>query len=315
MTIDPEDSGIAGVAITLTGTTFDGVPISRTTSSLTDGSFLIDGLPEGTYSITRGTPSESFLRVGGQAAGDHGGNATVPGTISEITLGAVDDAEGYLFAFIPIPRIGLAKTVQSNPPPNPDGSFTITFRTLIRNYSLEPLEAITVEDPLSGSLPGFGTFVAGGAGAALTAGEYTIQTSPAFVGSCPAGLPNGGFDGDSDDVLGTIGSLGIGESCTIEWAIRFEPIVPILAPGYQNQSGASGTGSHTGDDVEDLSHSGSNPDPDGNGDPRDNSTPTPVPVTLVADVTAVVDFPSSVDPLEEVAGEVVGMEDPRWDRA
>ena len=52
---------------------------------------------------------------------------------------------------------------------------------LVKNYSLKPLTGIVVNDPLAGATPSFGTFVAGGAAAVLTLGQYTINMMHCLV--------------------------------------------------------------------------------------------------------------------------------------
>ncbi|NNM35394.1 MAG: DUF11 domain-containing protein, partial [Gemmatimonadetes bacterium] len=129
--IDATDTGMAGIAMTLTGTAFDGSPVSVTVNTDANGNFTLPDLPEGTYTIQRGAVVEPFLTVGQQVVGDRGGNAVVVPDISGIALGEVDTGTGYLFGFVPQARIGVAKRTLAAPLLNPDSSFTVDFRLVV----------------------------------------------------------------------------------------------------------------------------------------------------------------------------------------
>ncbi|HMS01687.1 MAG TPA: SdrD B-like domain-containing protein, partial [Gemmatimonadaceae bacterium] len=121
---DPVDTGIGSIAMTLTGTAFDGSAVSRSVNTAADGTFSISGLPEGSYAVQRGTVSEAFLTVGQQRAGTSGGNAATPPNITGIALAENATATDYRFAFVPQARLGLAKRVAGTPVANTDGSIT-----------------------------------------------------------------------------------------------------------------------------------------------------------------------------------------------
>ena len=163
--VDPTDTGISGITMTLTGTAFDGSPVSLTTGTNGSGNFSFGNLPEGSYTIQRGAVAETFLAVGQQIVGDRAGDAGTVGEISSITLGGIDTGTGYLFGFVPQARIGVAKRSLAAPVLNPDSSFTVDFRLVMENFSLETLNAVSLTDPLTGGAPRFGAYVAGGAGA------------------------------------------------------------------------------------------------------------------------------------------------------
>ena len=303
--LDPEDTGLPGVPLTLMGTAFDGTAISRTGVTDAAGTFVFEDLPRGEYSVTRGTPTEPNLVPGGQELGNRGGDASVPGTISGIELGDLDTGEEYTFYFVPQARLGLAKRLLGSPEVQSDGSFLITFRIRAENFSLEELSGVSVADPLSGPTPGLGTFIAGGPAADLLPGTYTVQSLPAFAGVCPGGVVNSGFDGDGDALLASIPLLApSGGSCEIDLAVRFEPVIPLPAGGYTNQAVGEGAGVLSGQSPTGFSQSGESPDPDGDGDPSNNSEPTPIPLVPLADLTVSLDFPAPVDAGDEVVGTV-----------
>lgn len=285
------DTGISGIGMTLTGTAFNGLAVSKSVTTNGDGEYIFVGLPEsdGTgYTITRGAVSEAHLTVGQQTATHGGTNVGTTGQMSNISLGEFTNLSGFLFGYIPRPRIGLAKRVLSTPTINADASFNVDFRVRVENYSLEPLSNIEINDLLTGVPPLFGTFEAGGGGAVLSANQYTIQTAPSFNGACATGTVNAGFNGSGDQRLADIGSLAIGGSCEINFTLRFEPPIPLPVGGYENQASVDGEGTWTGDDVDDLSQNGADPDPNNDDDPTNNDVPTPVVVTPIADVTTTV---------------------------
>ncbi|MCU0826024.1 MAG: hypothetical protein MUE52_01110 [Tabrizicola sp.] len=285
--LDGSDTGIGGVTMTLTGTTVDGATITLTTTTAPDGSYSFDFLPEGTYSISQGAIGEAHLSDGQTAAGSTGGTVSSPVLISGITLGADEDATDYLFPKIPQARVAIAKSVVTGPTLNPDGSFSVTFRLVVANPSLEALTNMVVSDTLEGAAPAFGTYVALGAPATdpLASGSYTLLAAP--TGSC-GGLV-AGYDGASSADLATGFGLAAGASCTIDLSLRVQspnPLPPALTGGgtYLNQATVTGEGvlsgqtSATNPQLIDLSDNGASPDPDGDGigNEAGENDPTPV---------------------------------------
>ena len=293
----PGDTGVAGVTMTLTGFAFDGAPISATTTTDSDGNYLFEFLPAGTYTVTRGTVSETNLVDGQNTTGSEGGTISSVTVISAIPLPADTDATDYDYALIPTARIGLAKDVLGTPTTNADGSFDTTFRLTVENFSLEPLINIEVTDELQGAAPLFGTNVAATDG---TPGQYAIISSPS--GTC--GGNDAAFNGVGDDVVATGFTLAAGATCTIEFEVRTQPTVPlppILASGgrYENQATVTGEGqlsgqtSATNPELRDLSDDGVEPDANSDGDGSDGNENDPTPV--IPDVSPAIALVKTAD--------------------
>lgn len=275
------DTGIAGIVMTLTGTSFDGATINRTAASDASGNFSFAFLPAGTYTLGEGAVSEAHLVDGNDTAGTAGGSTAVNDVISAINLPANTAATGYLFAEVPHARIGIAKAVQGAIVVNGDATFNATFRLTVRNFSLETLNAISVSDALAGAAPAFGNFVAGGAAAALGNGDYTIQAAPS--GSC-GGL-NPAYDGSGATTVASGFVLAAGASCTIDFTVRARPTAPqpsvsgVCGGRYCNQASVTGAGALSGQAPADSSDDGVNPDTNNNGIANEAGENDPTPVS------------------------------------
>ncbi len=173
------DTGVGGVRIDLAGTDTDDEPISRFTTTLADGTYEFDLLPEGSYTVTRSAITETYQTDGTNTAGTGGATYTAL-TSPTINLGDNEELDGYLFAIVPQARIGLAKAVTASSLNANDGTFDVTFGFVVENFSLEPLNAVSLTDTLAGNAPLFGTYVASAVG--MPRGSYTIITAP--VSTC-----------------------------------------------------------------------------------------------------------------------------------
>lgn len=94
---DPTEPPIRGVTVQLQGTDANGLAVSRTTVTASDGSFKFSNVVGGTYALIETQPAG--YDDGLDTAGTAGGSALPsPGdTISGIALGAAQDATAYLF--------------------------------------------------------------------------------------------------------------------------------------------------------------------------------------------------------------------------
>ena len=93
------ESGIAGVAIQLTGTTSTGSSVSLSTTTASDGSFSFTGLSAGSYSLAESQPT-SYLD-GKETSGSAGGGVATNDQITAIAMSAGTEATGYLFGELP----------------------------------------------------------------------------------------------------------------------------------------------------------------------------------------------------------------------
>ncbi|WP_353085021.1 SdrD B-like domain-containing protein [Stenotrophomonas sp.] len=86
--VDPGETGLANVTITLTGTDLVGNPITRDTVTDADGNYSFSDLPPGTYTVTE-PDQPTGTRDGRTVAGSTGGTVTAPGTLPSKITGLV----------------------------------------------------------------------------------------------------------------------------------------------------------------------------------------------------------------------------------
>lgn len=276
------DSGIGNVRINLSGTSAGGRPITRTTTTDGSGNYNFALLPAGDYTVTlvRSSVTEPYLNVGQPIPGTVSGVPTGSGSdnvISSIIIPGNSDAPDYDFTYIPQPRIGIAKRVNSPVAINADGTFNVTFRMNVENFSLEALNGVSVTDVLAGGNPLFGSHVSLGnpATGAMTAGQYTILNAPS--GTC--GGNQASFDGSGQQTLASGFTLAANATCRIDVSLRIRPATS--SQTFLNQANVTGTGAETGINVNDLSDDGTNPDPNNNNSANDPNESDPTPVAPV----------------------------------
>jgi uncharacterized repeat protein (TIGR01451 family) len=152
------------------------------------------------------------------------------------------------------PRIGLAKWATNTRAA--DGTYTVEFTLLVRNYGDAPLANLSITDSLA-------DFYAG-----TNLAPERVSTSSADL------LLNPAYDGATHTELLAPGNrLAVGSEATL--TITLTSLIPNEGvTRVDNLALARGT-APDGTEVADTSTDGSDPDPDGSG-PNNHSTPTPV---------------------------------------
>ncbi|MGE0012669.1 MAG: SdrD B-like domain-containing protein [Azoarcus sp.] len=184
--VDGSDYGIGAQVINLSGTDASGNPVTRTTTSLADGSFEFSGLPEGTYTIdqpvqppstTNGTP------VVGSAGGVASNNPTggVSSRISGIAMtGTTMVSGGNLFPEVPgaAPDLAISKT---HTPATFAAGGTSGYYTLVPSNvgSVASSGLITMVDTLPAgitpvAMPTTGSWTCSAAGQRVTCTSSTV---------------------------------------------------------------------------------------------------------------------------------------------
>ena len=102
--VDGGEAGLAGVAITVSGTDASGAAVSRSTTTDANGDWRVDGLLPGSYTVSEPTQPANTLNgrtVAGTAGGTPTAAATTPSSIGAITLAAGQSGSGNHFGEVP----------------------------------------------------------------------------------------------------------------------------------------------------------------------------------------------------------------------
>lgn len=196
---DPGEPGIPNTTITLTGTDLNGGSISRTTTTDSNGDYLFENLPAGSYIISEIQPSG--YNDGSETAGSLGGNTSTNDVIATIALGAGDNGTTYNFAEV---GTSLSGTVWVDT--NRNGSIDASETARLQDVT------ITLIDNLGNVVAATTTLVDGSYSFTnLLPGNYTIiETQPNLYGSTTSNslavnLPLSGLSNQNfGEVLGSI---------------------------------------------------------------------------------------------------------------
>ncbi len=193
---DAGESGISGVQIDLTGTTTNGIPVTQTTFTATDGSYSFTDLSAGTYTILETQPSE--YADGQESLGSLGGSVAND-VFSGVVLGPGQNGIDYNFGELEATDVEITKT--GNPDPVLAGG-TVTWTLTVTNNGPGVAQGIEVVD----TLPAGMTFVA-------------------------ADIPDGWTtENNGQAVIFRTNSLAVAQSATI----TFTTVAPLDAGDYQN---------------------------------------------------------------------------------
>jgi gliding motility-associated-like protein/uncharacterized repeat protein (TIGR01451 family) len=162
----------------------------------------------------------------------------------------------------PTYSIGAAKAVTSIAQ-QPNGTYTIAYVVVIRNYGASTLYNVQVTDDLVSTFPNPATF--------------TISVAPVASGSLAA---NASFNGNSNVNLLTsaTSTLAPGSQETITFIVNVDTQGSVGT--FYNTALASGGDINGGTVVADSSDWGTNPDPDGDQNPNEGSENNPTPTPL-----------------------------------
>ena len=166
---------------------------------------------------------------------------------------------------------------------NGDGTFTVDYVVNLQNLGDVVLHDVQAVDDLTAA---FGTNVAletdVDAVGEYFVGSLTITSNVSDPLTENAGSYNGSTDTNLLDLF-VDGSLGVGQTVTLAYSVRFFP--DIANDPYNNQVTASAdtiddNDTDLTDGTSDLSDDGTDPDPDGDGEPNEAGENDPTPLTL-----------------------------------
>ena len=204
------------------------------------------------------------------------------------------EAQDYAITLVPT-RIGLAKT-RSAVTNNGDGTYSVTYTLLVRNYTnpSAALSSVQVTD----SLTAFGTYTA--TNPPVTAGQYTLSSAPAVSGvtNSAALSANAGFNGSSNTNLlttATTNTLPSGgaantnrSSALIAFTVKFRPVTTssLTVDNTATASAAGGVTDVSDTQITDTTPatagvvSSLEPDPNSDGNPSTAGEARPTPFVL-----------------------------------
>lgn len=276
--INQLDAGIGALQVTITGTaTHDGSDVNITMPTNADGTYSFKDLPPGTYTVSYAISKPAdYSDVAGEGKSYPGANPAENGTAVSngktviqdiVTTGKYDHVKND-FTLVPLPKIGLGKTVAASAI-QADGSYSLNYTINVKNHSGEPLSSVDLIDVMSGATQNFGTAVA--PAATLAPGQYKVLN---IVGTGITANPN--FDGSAASQLVIGGKLGIGITAKITFTVKVQPLVPWKGSSttHINQAEVSGVGDYTKKTTTDKSHNTTS----GHENPA-NNTQTTVKVT------------------------------------
>lgn len=182
---------------------------------------------------------------------DPNGNGNPGDPISENASTPVNFSEN--------PAIGVAKEAAA-PISNGDGTYTVPFTVVVRNYGDVPLVNIAAIEHLTAT---FGTTLVSSSVPTLAVGSAgTVTPNPGFTGT-----------GANTNLIAAGSSLAVGESATFDFSVVIRPSA--TASSFANNVTAQGN-SPAGTPVTDDSTNGTDPNPTPGTPPTDDTAITPI---------------------------------------
>lgn len=182
--------------------------------------------------------------------------------------------------------LGLAKAASvpiANVDANgvPDGTATVRFQILARNYGLTPLSEVGIRDLLENVSGGLGAYTPASMPAV---GQYTVVANSlkmiAQDGTGTVASIASGFAGQSSnaELLASHATLAPGGTIAVQFDVRFN--LTGLAPTLYNSASAQATMPTGAETVVAKSVVGNDPDINHDGKPNAHASPTPYPTRL-----------------------------------
>ena len=154
---------------------------------------------------------------------------------------------------------GIAKAV-STPTLQTNGTYNVTYKVVVKNYSSAPLNNVVLLENLSTTFPLPTTF--------------SIISTPTIITAASNLTLDATFDGTLQTTLtNTLSVLNANATDTILFSLNINPNSKF---GPFNNTVVGFCQPIVGVVLADSSNTGINPDPDGNGNPTNNSIPTPL---------------------------------------
>jgi gliding motility-associated-like protein/uncharacterized repeat protein (TIGR01451 family) len=158
-----------------------------------------------------------------------------------------------------VPKIlGIAKAVSSSTL-NSDGSYSVKYKVVVKNYSSNPVTNVNLTENLSNTFP--------------TPATFTLLTSPVLSSTLSGLSVNSGFNGFTSTGLlnASSSSIAANGADTISFNVKVNAN-GVFGP-YKNT--VTGTAiDNNSVTVRDSSNTGLNPDPDNDNNPNNNNLPT-----------------------------------------